>query len=107
MFLPSRLFASDGLPRPQDGSKISQESSKRGPGGLQDSPKSAQERPKSVPRGPQEAIFRAPDGSPQGPQGNLPGHRFWMGWWGYAKRWDFLPKPLVSETCSTYSSSNT
>ena len=60
--LPSHLFASDGLLRPQDGSKMAQEGPKRGPGGPQDGPKSAQERPKSAPRGPQEASFRAPRG---------------------------------------------
>ena len=61
-FLHSRRFASDGLLRPQDGSKMAQEGPKRGPGGPQDRPKSAQDRPKSGPRGPQEAHFRVPTG---------------------------------------------
>ena len=61
-FLPSRLFAFDGLLRPQDGPKMAQESPKTGPREAQDGPKSAQERPKSGPRGPQEATFRAPTG---------------------------------------------
>ena len=50
-FLPSRLFASDGLLRPQDGSKMAQEGPKRGP------------------RGPQERPKRAPRGSCSGPDG--------------------------------------
>ena len=61
-FWPSRLFASDGLLRPQDGSKMGQEGPKRGPRGPQDGPKSAQERPKSAPRGPQEAHLKAATG---------------------------------------------
>ena len=61
-FLPSRLFASDGLLRPQDGPKMAQESPKRSPREAQDGPKSAQERPKSGPRGAQEATFWAPTG---------------------------------------------
>ena len=63
-FLPSRLFASDGHPRPQDGSKKAQEGPKRGPREPQDGPKSAQERSKSGPRAPQEAILEAPEGGP-------------------------------------------
>ena len=62
--LPSRLFASDGLLRPQDGPKMAQESPKRGPRGPQDGPKSAQERSKSAPRGVQEAILEALEGGP-------------------------------------------
>ena len=61
-FLPSRLFASDGLLRPQDGPKMAQESPKRGPRGPQDGPKSAQERSKSGPRGPHDGIFEPPRG---------------------------------------------
>ena len=63
-FLPSRLFASDGLLRPQDGPMMAQEGPKRGPREAQDGPKSVQQRPKSGPRGPQEATFRAPTGGP-------------------------------------------
>ena len=52
VLLPSRLFASDGLLRPQEGSKMAQEGGpKRGPRLPQDGPKSAQERPKSAPSG--------------------------------------------------------
>ena len=54
--LPSRLFASDGPPRPQDGSKMAQENPKRGPREPQDGSKSAQDRPKSAPRGVQERV---------------------------------------------------
>ena len=61
-FLHSRRFASDGLLRPQDGSKMAQEGPKRCPGGPQDRPKSAQDRPKSGPRGSQEAHVRVPTG---------------------------------------------
>ena len=57
--LPSRLFAFDGPPRPQDGSKMVQESPKRGPREPQDGSKSAQELPKSAPKGRQEAILGA------------------------------------------------
>ena len=60
--LPSRLVASDGLLKPQVGSKMAEDGPKRGPREAQDGPKSVQERPKSAPRGPQEAIFRAPRG---------------------------------------------
>ena len=56
---PSRLFASDCHPRPQDGSKMAQEGPKRGPREPQDGPKSAQERSKSAPRGVQEATLEA------------------------------------------------
>ena len=62
VFLHSRFFASDGLLKPRDGSKMAQNGPKRGPKEAQDGPKSAQERPKTAPRGPQEAIFRAPMG---------------------------------------------
>ena len=61
-FLHCRPFASDGLLRPQDGSKMAQEGPKRGPRGAQEGPKSAQERPKRAPRGPQEAHLKAPTG---------------------------------------------
>ena len=54
--LPSRLFASDELLRPQDGPKMTQESPKRCPRGPQEGPKSAQERSKTASRGAQEAI---------------------------------------------------
>ena len=64
VFLPSRLFASDGLFRLQDGSKMAQEDPKRGPGGPQDGPQSAPNFPKGGPRVPQEAQFRAPTGGP-------------------------------------------
>ena len=56
----SRLFASNGHPRPQDGSKMAQEGPKRGPREPQDGPKSAQERSKSAPRGPQDGMFEPP-----------------------------------------------
>ena len=56
--LPSRLFASDGLLGPQDGSKIPQEGPRRGPGWPQECPKAPQERPKRGPRG----SFEGPDG---------------------------------------------
>ena len=56
--LTSRLLASDGLLRPQDGPKMAQERPKRAPRGLQDGHKSAQERPKTAPRG----DVRAPKG---------------------------------------------
>ena len=49
-----RVFASDGILRPQDGPKTAQESPKRGPRWPQEGPKSAQapqERPKRAPRG--------------------------------------------------------
>ena len=52
------FFASDGLLRPQDGSKMAQETPKSGPRMPQDGPTSAQVRPKSAPRGP----FEGPDG---------------------------------------------
>ena len=55
--LLSRLFASGGNSRPQDGSKMAQEGPKRGPREPQDGPKSAQERSKSAPRARQEAIL--------------------------------------------------
>ena len=58
-FLPSRLFVSDGLFKPQVGSKMAQDGPKSGPGWA---PRRPQERPKSAPRGAQEAIFRAPRG---------------------------------------------
>ena len=61
-FWPSRLFASDGSLRPQDGSKTVQYSPKRRPRGPQDGPKSAQERSKSGPRGPQDALLEPPRG---------------------------------------------
>ena len=61
-FVLSRLFASDGHPRPQDGSKMAQEGPKRGPREAQDGPKSAQERPKSAQRGRHEAILGALEG---------------------------------------------
>ena len=48
--LPSGLFASDGLPRPQDGSTMAQESSKRCPRGPQDGPKSAPRSPQEGPK---------------------------------------------------------
>ena len=60
--MPSRLFACDGLLRPQDGPKMAQESPKRGPRGPQDGPKSAQERSKSGPRGAQDALLEPPRG---------------------------------------------
>ena len=50
MILPPGLFASDGLPRPQDGSKMAQ----RAPRGAQESPKTAPGAPKSAPRAPKE-----------------------------------------------------
>ena len=46
--LPSRLFASDGCPRPQDGPRRARGTSKRAPRG-------PQERPKRATREPQEA----------------------------------------------------
>ena len=55
---PSRLFASDGLLRPQDGSKIAQEGPKRAPRGPQESPKRAQ-----------EASTLSPTGSTMAPRG--------------------------------------
>ena len=65
-FWPSRLFASDGLLRPQDGSKMAQEGPKRGPRGpqegLKSGPRGPQDWPKSAPRGPQEAHLKAPTG---------------------------------------------
>ena len=61
-FLHHRLFASDRLLRPQDGSRMAQEGPKRGPGGPQYHPKSAQGRHMSGPRGAQEGHFRAPTG---------------------------------------------
>ena len=61
-FVPSRFFASDGLLKPQYGSKVAQDGPKRGPKEAQDGPKSVQERPKTAPRRPQDAIFRAPRG---------------------------------------------
>ena len=64
-FWPSRLFAFNGLLRPQDGPKMAQESPKTGPREAQDGSKSVQERPKSGPSGPPEATFRAPTGGPQ------------------------------------------
>ena len=51
VFLPSRLFASDGLLRPQDGSKMVQDGPKRVLREAQDGPKNAQERAKRGPRG--------------------------------------------------------
>ena len=68
--LPSRLFAFNGLLKPQDGPKMAQESPKTGPREAQDGPKSAQDRPKNGPRGPQEATFRAPTGGQR--KRNLP-----------------------------------
>ena len=63
--MPSRLFASDGLLKPQDGSKMAQESPKRGSREPQDGPKNAQERSKSGPRGRQDALFEPPRGGPE------------------------------------------
>ena len=61
-FWPSRLFAFNGLLRPQDAPTMTQESPKRGPKEAQDRPKCVYERPRSGPSGPQEATFRAPTG---------------------------------------------
>ena len=47
----SPLFASDGLLRPQDGSKMAQEGPKRGPRGPPNCPKRCQERSRRAPRG--------------------------------------------------------
>eukprot|EP00959_Pyramimonas_sp_CCMP1952_P436375 9137801-Pyramimonas_sp.AAC.2 len=47
--LPSRLFASDGLLRPQDGSKIAQDGPNGSPSLPDDGPRSAQERHKRAP----------------------------------------------------------
>ena len=58
----SRLFASGVLQGPQDGPKMAQESSKKGPRGPQDCPKSAEDRPKRYPRAPQEATSMTPEG---------------------------------------------
>eukprot|EP00959_Pyramimonas_sp_CCMP1952_P426779 8938562-Pyramimonas_sp.AAC.1 len=49
----SRPFASDGFPRPQDGSTIAQKWPKR-------SPRWPQDDPQSTPRGPQEAPLGTP-----------------------------------------------
>ena len=49
-FWHSRLFASDGLWKPQDGPTIAQKSTKRGPRRLQDRTRGAQERSKTAPR---------------------------------------------------------
>ena len=54
---PSRLFASDELLKPQDGSKTAQEGPKRGPR----APKSAPIAPRE---GAQEAMFRVRTGGP-------------------------------------------
>ena len=53
-FLPSRLFASDGLLRPQDAPKMTQESPKTGPKEAQDGPKSAL---RAVQEGPKRRLF--------------------------------------------------
>jgi hypothetical protein len=59
--LPSRLFASDGRPRPQNGSKMALEGPRRSPRETLDGPLNAQERPKSVPRGVQEELCGTPE----------------------------------------------
>eukprot|EP00959_Pyramimonas_sp_CCMP1952_P374286 7838473-Pyramimonas_sp.AAC.1 len=56
--LPSRLFASGGLLRPQDGSKLAQEGLKK----AQQGPNAAPAAPKSAPRAPKEGTKRRPRG---------------------------------------------
>eukprot|EP00959_Pyramimonas_sp_CCMP1952_P472471 9500092-Pyramimonas_sp.AAC.1 len=73
--LPSCIFASDGLLRPDDGPQTAPESLQRGPRGPQEGPESAQERPKSGPRGPQDAICEPPRGWPQEASQTPPGSR--------------------------------
>ena len=48
MFVPSRLFASARLLKPQVGSKMAQDGPKSGPGEAHDGSKSAPERPKRI-----------------------------------------------------------
>ena len=56
-WLPFRLFASDGVLKPQDGLR----SPKGAPRGAHKSSKAVSKAPKSVPRGSQEATSRAPE----------------------------------------------
>ena len=91
----------------QDGPKRPPRPPQRAPRGLQDHPKEPQEGPKSASRGPTGDPKRAPRWLQETSentlprrlfhcmllhfpdQRNSPGDRFWMGWWGYAKRQEF------------------